>query len=329
MTVRRVLSLPLLLVLACAEPSAVAPSGASSRPPLDENDLVGMIPAEADLVLWVDLAKLRASPWTRDSFAAVAREGAAAADSDIDLIRGVDRVVFAKVPAFRDGASLLVAEGRIERERMRRAFAQAGATETASYRGAHLLTRGDEALAFVGQRTVVSGLTVAVRAALDCNFGVARAVESESWFARMRNELGRSRAPGARVAALYVLLQPATREALLREMGEGGSLEEFGARVDLGADLDVTAIGVVRGDREARDLAGRLTERLRDARTRPIVEAFGFGNVLDGIRLEANAARVTGVVHISERERADIAQRMARVAETLATLRKREEKKNP
>jgi hypothetical protein len=329
MTVHRALPLSLLLALACAEPSALAPSGAAVRPTLDENDLVGMIPAEADLVLWVDMARLRASPWTRDSFAAVAGERAAAADSEIDLIRGVDRVVFAKVPAFRDGASLLVAQGKIDRERMSRAFAKGGATETASYRGAQLLTRGEEALAFVGPRTVVSGLTAATRAALDCNFGVARAVESETWFARMRRDLGHGRAPGSGVAALYVLLQPATREALLREMGEGGSLEEFGARIDLGADLDVTAIGVVRSDSEARDLAARLTERLRDARTRPIVDAFGFASVLDGIRLAAKATQVTGELHISERERADIAQRMAKVAQTMATLRKREEKQAP
>jgi hypothetical protein len=297
---------------------------------LDELDLVGMIPAEADLVLWVDMARLRASPWTRDSFAAVAPGQPLAAESELDSIRDVERLVYAKVPTFQDGASLLIAHGRIDRERMSRAFTQKHAeTESSSYRGADILVGGEESLAFVGKRTVMSGLTIAVRAAIDCNFGVARSIESESWFARMRRELLSSRDTGTLVAALYVLLQPATREALLREMGEGGELEEFGGRVDLGTDLDVTAIGVVRSETEARDMAGRLGERVRDTRARPIVAAFGLGSVIDGIRFRTKAARVYGELHVSERERADIARRMARVAETMAAMRKREEKKNP
>ena len=115
----------------------------------------------------------------------------------------------------------------------------------------------------------------------------------------------------------------------MREMGEGATLEEFGARVDLGEDLDVTAIGAVRTEAEARDLAGRLTERLRDARTRPIVDAFGFGSVLDSVRLQSTENRVHGALHISEQERATIAERMAVVADTMAKLRKAEEKPRP
>jgi hypothetical protein len=321
-------ALPLVLLAACAEPAAVAPAAASARPQLDENDLFGTIPAEADLVLWADMAKLRASPWTRDSLQAAADQGAA--DSGLDLIAGVDRVIFAKVPSLRDGASVLVAQGRLDREGMSRAFTKDdGESERSSYRGADLLLHGEEALAFVGKRTVISGLTLAVRTAIDCNFGVARAIESEAWFARMRNDLERGRDAGSLVAALYVRLQPATREALMREMGEGGSLEEFGGRVDLAAALDATAIGVVRSDAAARDLAARLTERLRDARTRPIVEAFGLGSVLAGVRFQAQAARVLGALHVSEKERAEVARRMAIVADTVARMRKDKEKPAP
>lgn len=327
---RRALPLALLCAVACAEPASGALGPAASGPVLDQDDLVGMIPAEADLVLWVDMAKLRASPWTRESFVAMAAGGKSAAASDFDSIRDVDRVVFAKVPSFRDGASLLVAHGKINRERMSRAFAkQHAAVHSSSYRGADLLVGSEQALAFVGKRTAVSGLTIAVRAALDCNFGVARTIESESWFVRMRRDLLRNGDTTSLVAALYVLLQPATREALLREMGEGGALEEFGGRVDLGADLDAAAIGVVRSESEARDMAARLSERVHNARTRPIVDAFGFGSVLDNIRFDAKATRVYGGLHVSEQERAAIAQRMAKVAETLATMRKHEEKNDP
>jgi hypothetical protein len=130
------------------------------------------------------------------------------------------------------------------------------------------------------------------------------------------------------VAALYVQLQPTTREALLREMGEGEALEEFASRIDLGSDLDVTAIGSVRTALQARDLAARLAERVRDARSRPIVAAFGFTSVLDSMRFSAKETDVEVTLHISQQERVEIAERMAIVAETVARMRKTPSKEN-
>jgi hypothetical protein len=324
-------TLPLVLcAAACAESTVAAPgAGSPSRPVLDEDDLLAMIPSEADLVLWADMAKMRASPWTRDSFTKVAGD-ANAAEAGFDQIRDVDRLVFAKVPSLRDGASVLVAQGKIDRDRMTKAFARAGgASETSVYRGADVLLRGEEALAFVGKRTVVSGPIVAVRAAIDCNFGVARALETEAWFQRMKTDLLRGKDAASLVTAFYVRLQPATREALMREMGEGATLEDFGARIDLAEDLDVSAIGAVRTDSEARDLAGRLAERIRDARVRPIVAAFGFASVLDSVHFQAKENRVHGTLHISQKERAEIAERMAAMADLMTKMRRNEAKSPP
>ena len=324
---RKILPLSLLLA-ACADATAVGPGGAAVPPSAPDVDaLLGMVPAEADLVLWADMAKLRVSPWTRDSFSKVAGDYQPA-DPDLEQIRGVDRLVFAKVPSLRDGASLLVAEGKIDREQMSKAFAQ-GAAETSRYRDAELLVRGEEALAFLGRRTVLSGLTIAVRAAIDCNYGVARTIEKESWLRSMRSEILRGRDATTMVTALYVHLQPATRAALKEEMGEGDTLEDFVGRIDLGDDLDVTAVGAVRTEDEARDLAARLSERMRDARMRPIVSAFGFASVLDSVQFQAKENRVYGHLHVSQKERATIAERMAVVADTMAKLRKDAEGRRP
>ena len=314
----------LLLAASCAETPTVALGGPTSpRPPLDDDDLWAMVPAEADLVLWVDMAKLRTSPWTRDSFAKVTSVDSGAGEPGFDQIRDVERVVFAKVPALRDGASILVAQGKFNRERMSKDFTEkGGAVEKAVYRGADMLARGDEALAFVSNRTVISGLTAAVRAAIDCNVGVTRTIDSDSWFQRLRSRLTRARGREPPVATLYVQLQPATREALLREMGEGEALEEFAGRIDLGDDLDVTAIGSARTELQARDLAARLAERIRDARSRPIVAAFGFTSVLDSMHFAAKETDVEVTLHISHQERVEISERMAIVAETIAKMRK-------
>jgi hypothetical protein len=322
----------LLLATACGETSAVAPGGpATPRPAPDDDDLLAMVPAEADLVLWADMGKLRASPWTRESFTKIAAADSRAGEPSFAEIRDVDRLVFAKVPSLRDGASVLVAQGKFDRQRITRVFAQNGAVENSAYRGADLVIRGEEALAFLSKRTVISGLTVAVRAAIDCNIGVARAIESESWFVRLRAQLARAKGSVPPVAALYVHLQPATREALKREMGEGEALEEFAGRIDLGSDLDVTAIGNVRTELQAKDLAARMAERIRDVRTRPIVAAFGFASVLDSMRFSARETGVEATLHVSQRERAEISDRMAIVAETIASMRKNqsEEKKKP
>ena len=327
----RVLPL-LLLATACGETSAVGPGGpAMPRPAPDDDDLLAMVPAEADLVLWADLGKLRASPWTRESFAKVASAESGASEPSFDQIRDVERLVFAKVPHLRDGASVLVAQGKLDRERISKEFAENGVVEKSAYRGADMLIRGEEALAFLSKRTVISGLTVAVRAAIDCNIGVARAIDSESWFVRLRAQLARAKGSAPPVAALYVRLQPATREALKREMGEGETMEEFAGRVDLGSDLDVTAIGNVRTELQAKDLAARMAERIRDARTRPIVAAFGFASVLDSVRFSARETGVEATLHVSQRERAEISDRMAIVAQTIASVRKNqsEEKKKP
>ncbi len=327
-------ALPFLFLLTgCGETSMVSSGGQDvPRPAPDDDDLWDMVPAEADLVLWADLAKLRSSPWTKESFAKVATADPGASEPSFGEIRDIDRVVFAKVPFLRDGASVLVAQGKLDRERIGKDFAQhEGTVQKSEYRGADMLIRGDEALAFLSKRTVISGLTVAVRAAIDCNIGVARAIDTESWFLHLRAQIAHDKGSVPPVAAIYVHLQPATREALKREMGEGEDLEELAGRIDLGNDLDVIAIGNVRTELQARDLAERMAERIRDARTRPIVAAFGLASVLDSMRFSAKETGVAATLHISQRERQEISDRMAIVAETMASIRKKQtqEKKKP
>jgi hypothetical protein len=319
---RLALALAVLVWAGCADSTAVAPGPASAPSVLlEDDDLWAMVPAESDLVLFADLAKLRQSPWTRESFDRVSPADGAAGDP-MGAIRSMDRVIFAKLPALRDGASVLVAQGAVDREAMRKGFAQGrGGVERSTYRSAELLVRGDEALAFLGKRTAMSGFSLAVRAAIDCHLGLAPGIESETWLKRLRGELDRGRAPAAPVFSLYVRLQPATREALMKEMGEGEALEEFGSRIDLDTDLDATAMGVVRTEPQARDLAGRLAERIRDVRTRPIVAAFGLGSVLDSLRFSSKDNRVQVSLHVSQEERSEISTRMSIVAETLAKMR--------
>lgn len=327
----------LLIVLAagCAESAAGVPSSSlvdqrtDHGPDLGRNqnvadeDLWSMVPAEADMVLIADLAKLRQSPWTRASFAKAS--SLAPGDGEkFDAVRGMDRVMFAKLPALKEGASIVVAQGNVDAQAIRKGFEREGtalsSTRRVSYRNAELLVRDDEALAFLGKRTVISGFALGVRAAIDCNVGIAATLESESWLKQLRRQLDRE-GGAAPVAAMYVHLQPATREALMNEVGEGDTLEDFGARIDLGADLDASAIGVVRSDLQARDLAGRLGERIRDVKSRPIVAALGLTQVIDSLHFVAKDNLVRASLHVSQSERDEIAERMSMVAEMIAKMK--------
>jgi hypothetical protein len=287
-----------------------------------EDDLLTMIPVESDLVLSVDMAKLRSSPWTRASLAKVMPDDLRAFDSGFDFRQDLDRVVFAKIPALQDEASVFVAQGRFDRARMVSVFAKKpGAVQKSLYRNAELFVRGEDALAFLGARVVLSGPPIAVRAAVDCGFGVARSIDSESWVEHLRRALLGIRGAASPAAALYVRLQPATRAELVREVGEFETLEELAARLDLERDLDLTVLGTLRTPEQARDTAARMADRIRESRGRPIVAAFGLAKVLGSVHFSTNGNSTYGSMHISQEQQAEISERMAVVAETMKSLR--------
>jgi hypothetical protein len=316
------------LATSCATPAApgLSAAPAAARTAVDDDDLWALAPAEAELLVWADMAQIRESAWTKAALYKTAPEerAARAAARGLDEVDDVDRLLYATVPALREGASILVAQGRVDRERLSAAFRRQHPRMTVSdYRGVRVLAEDEEAIAFLTKRTVVSGPLVAVRATIDCGFGLARSVASESWLsallAGLREGRGPSRRPPAVAAA--VRLSSTMRAQLAAEMGEGGTLEQVGARLDLGRDLDVAMVGLVSTPQQALDLAARLSAALRDQRNRPIVFILGLQPILDGVRLAARENRVEGTLRIPEDQRAEIADRMAMVAEQLARRR--------
>ena len=318
-------ALGILLVASCATPALPGPSAvpAATRTAADDDDLWALAPAEAELMVWADMAQLRESAWTKAALLKTAPEerAARAAERGFDEVDDVDRLLYVTVPTLREGASLLVAQGRMDRERLGAAFRRLHHHTAASdYRGAAVLAEGEEALAFLTKRTVVSGPLVAVRAAIDCGFGLARSAADESWLSALQAVLRDSRGPSRRppAVAAAVRVSPTMREQLAAEMGEGGTLEQVGARLDLGRDLDVTMVGLVSTRQQALDLAARVAEALREQRNRPLVFILGLQPILDSVRFATRENRVEGRLSIPEDQRAEIAERMALVAEQLA-----------
>jgi response regulator RpfG family c-di-GMP phosphodiesterase len=121
--------------------------------------------------------------------------------------------------------------------------------------------------------------------------------------------------------AAAVRLSPTMRAQLEAEMGEGGTLEQVGARLDLGRDLDVAIAGLVSTHQQAMDLVARLSTVLREQRNRPLILILGLQSIVDGVRLGARENRVEGRLSIPEDQRAEIVDRMALVAEQIARRR--------
>jgi len=312
----------------CATPatpvSAAAPT--APRTAADDDDLWALAPAESELVLWADMTQFRESAWTKSALRKAAPEeiAARAAARGFDEVEDADRLLYATIPALQEGATILVEQGRMDRERLSAAFRGHHPQTTAlDYRGVGLLAEGQEAIAFLTQRTVVSGPLVAVRATIDCGFGLARSVASETWLSTLQGLLREGRGPSRRLPALAAAMQlsPSKRAQLESEMGEGGTLEQVGARLDLGRDLDLAMVGMVATRQKAQDLAARLSAALREQRNRPLVFALGLQSMLDGVRFEAREGRVEFRLTIAEDQRADIADRIELVAKQLARRR--------
>ena len=299
---------------------------AATRTAVDDDDLWGLVPAEAELLVWADMAQLRESPWTKSALSKSApdQRAARAEARGFDEVADVDRLLYATVPPLREGASILIAQGRPDRERVTQAFrAQHPKTTAFDYRSVGVLAEGEEALAFVSKRTVISGPLVAVRAAIDCGFGLARSTANESWLSALRGVLAEARGPSRHSAAMLAAVQvsPTMRSQLEAEMGEGGTLQQVGARLDLGDDLEVELAGVVSTHQQAQDLAARLSATLREQRNRPIVFILGLQPIVDSVRFATQENRVEAGLRIPKDQRAEIAERMALVAEQLARRR--------
>jgi hypothetical protein len=293
-----------------------------------------MVPAESELVLVVNMATLRSSPWTQAAVAEALANDRGFNLFDQGFAREVDQVVFAMIPALGEGTSLLVATGHFQRATLQGLFQNIPAQETqAFYRGIELLERGNQALALPGARLVISGPTLAVRSAIDCGFAQARDIRSERWVEDLGDDLRvlDKAANGQESVAAYIRLSDRARQQLLAEFGDGDTLEQVGVRLHLGSHLHLKIIGVTRTGQEAVDFSARLSQQLQAARTRPLISLLGFGPVLANVKFAVSQTHILATLLISSSEQKEISRRMTLLSQMLARLhdKKSQEKANP
>jgi hypothetical protein len=316
--------------LGCAGLSPPAPAPLTSTPagrrPVD-GDLLALVPAPAETVLWVDVAQLRASAWTRRALSLATSEERVARGRvrGFDEIEDVDRMLIASLPA-ADGraVSLEILKGRFDRGRLREAFRQRNpSARLSSYRDAELLESPASSLVFLADDTLATGPLSALRAAVDAAAGRGRSVRDEPWLVQVRTALEDESGPSEAAAALELalLVTERTRAELREGIGDADALERLGARLELGQTAHLAAVGITRSRVEAVDLAARLDGEVQALRDRRSVVALGLGPVVESLRVSARGSRVFLGAAVSERDRDLVSERVAALAELLAKSR--------
>lgn len=304
---------------ACAPAlNPAAPSAGEIRAAPEDDDLLAVVPAEAEVVLLVDLAQLRRSPWTRDLLAQGAAARAPARTRGFDEATDVDRLVLARLSGGGgEEASLSVAQGRFDRRRVFAAFGGGRAgTSAETFRGCPLVSSGPEAVAFLTDRTLISGALPAVRGSIDAAFGRARDVRSERWLRDTRPSPSASSA-----VELALRVTDPMRERIHDQLEQAEALERLGGRLELGARLDLTVTGVAADAPRARALAVQLEQAITALRGRSSVTALGLGQVLAGVRIAVRGTKVAAELHLTEAQRDDIAARLSSAARLIARAR--------
>jgi hypothetical protein len=307
-----------LLVLAMVLGGCAAPDLPHAETPArqapEDGDLLAVVPGEAEVLLSLDVEALRASPWTRSVIAAGAPRDKR--PRGFDEIADVDRLVLARLPADPGGISLSIAQGRFDRARVRAAFAQGRPVAEADFRGCAIWSAGNEAAAFLTDRTLLSGALASVRAAIDAAYGRARDMRGQAWLSELRRRYGRELPPAAMELAIRV--SDPVRARLREEMVEAEGLERVGARLELGKGLDLAIVGATTTKPQAAALIARVGEALRDLGSRPSLVALGFGRVLSDVQLAVQGPRVAAELRFAERDREEIARRLSVAARLLA-----------
>jgi hypothetical protein len=311
--VRRALALLPLATLACATPDLPAAQMAA-RQTADDSDLFAVVPGDAELMLVLDVAALRASPWTRPVIAAGAEGNRR--PRGYDEIRDVDRAILVRLPADSAGTSLTIAQGRFDRDRVHAAFTDGRAVATAGFRGCAIWSAGDEAAAFLTERTLLTGAMGSVRSAIDAAFGRARDIRGQGWLTDVRKRFGKTARPAA--LELAVQMSDPMRQKLRDELPEAGGLVRLGARLELGRRLDLAIVGTTDTLDQANALIAELGATLRDLQSRPSVLALGFAPVLADVQLAVQGPRVAAELRLDEDARDEIARRLSAVARLLA-----------
>jgi hypothetical protein len=214
----------------------------------------------------------------------------------------------------------VVLVGRFDAARVAHAFAAAtpGATQS-RWRECVVWEGGGRAVAvFPSGHTLVQGTPETARAAIDASWGVVPDARGGPLGALAR-DLGVEAHPPALTLALVVSDEMRARAAGFAEVPT--DLRRVAGRLDLGADLELSADAVFDDGARAQAAAGTWTADLRELGQNRMLRIMGLAPLVDGASLVAEGARVHGRLRIPEGKREALSERVLLLLQAIARQR--------
>ncbi len=315
----------LLLLAACAESGALrGPAAPASGPrtAADDSDPWNLVPVAADAVADVDLAALRASPW---SSALVqgdlgGERDARAREFGYDVFSDGDRVLFVAIESVAGSRTLGVARGRFDGRRIAAAFAASntGASH-ADWRGSTVLQSQERAVALVTPRTIAQGDPDSVRGAIDAAWGMVPDARNGR-LGELRRALNGDR--GIPAASITMTVNDGMRARAAGVLSIPAGLRQVAARLDLGNDLDLDGVAVFETNHDAALAASTWREAARTMGRQPMVVLLGLRAVFDGLSLTPEGSRVHARIHIPASQREGLAEKLLGLLRLIAGSRR-------
>jgi hypothetical protein len=303
----------------CADsaPPAVASAAQAARSGPDDSDPWNLVPVSTAAVMDLDMAALRASPWSSSlmSHRPDATWPSLVPEMGYDVYVDVDRVLMATSGSSEGNDQLIVATGRFDQQKVAAAFAaRRSDAKTGRWRESPMWEGAGLAIAMVTPRTLVQGPPDTVRAAIDAAWGLAPDAHGGPL-----GELARA-VPGANQRGAALMVVKLTEEMRRRAQGLVAlppELRGLAVRVDLGADLDMRGVMSFESAAQA-DAAGRLLGgELGELGRRPIVRVLGLAPFMERTTLDVRGASLVGHLNLPAAQREELAARLLAVVRAM------------
>jgi hypothetical protein len=306
----------------CAETTVGrAPAASAARTAPDDSDLWNLAPAAADAVADVDLAALRASPWSSalmtGDFGGEREERRRT--FGFDVFTEADRMLVVGTESAGAPHTLTIARGAFDAGRIGEAFAAAAPGATAGrWRDSPLWEASGRAVALVTTRTIAVGEPDAVRAAIDAAWGIVPDARGGA-LGELRRGLEADRSPPALFFALVVTDAVRGRAAGVLDLPP--ELRKVAGRLNLGGDLEVNATALFDDGHAAATATSVWGQAARLLARQPMLRMLGLGPVVDGIKLGAEGARIHAELRIPADKREGLAEKIQGVLQLVAGAR--------
>jgi hypothetical protein len=315
------IALALAAAAGCAETMVGPHGGSGPRGAADDGDLWNLAPATTDVIVDVDLGLLRASPWSSSLLA-----GDLGGEREerkrmfgYDVFTDAERMLVTASEIAGVPHNLTIARGRFDAPRVGAAFGGATPGSTATrWRDSPLWEGGGKAVALVTPRTLVEGAPDEVRAAIDAAWGIVPDAGGGP-LGELRRTLDADRNPSAVFLALVVTEPMRARGVGFLDLPR--ELRRVGARLNLGADVDLDAVALFDDAHAAAATASTWSLAAKYLGRQRMLTLLGLGPVLDGLTLGAEGSRVHGHLHIPAEKREGLADKLVAVLQLVANAR--------